>query len=65
MSILSALAALFVILLPLSSVFVALHKGNDVETALQVRPWSITFSLNAKNANRKAAPKNPKAASKP
>jgi hypothetical protein len=73
MSVMWATAIVVMIGSFLSLVLTALLKKDDVQTEFRVRPWSITFSLNARKRNRKAlerqegnlAPKNRGSASKP
>jgi hypothetical protein len=67
------IAAVLVIGALLCLVLLALRRKDDVRTELRVRPWSITFSLDARNGNRRPpvssdgepAPKDSEPASKP
>lgn len=66
-------AALLVVGALLSLVLLALRSKDNVQAGLQLRPWSITFSLDARNGVREAprdtegefAPKGNESASKP
>jgi hypothetical protein len=57
----------------LSLVFIALRSKDDVRAGLQLKPWSITFSLDARKGGRelptdsesKLAPRDADPASKP
>jgi hypothetical protein len=50
------LAALLIVGLFVSLVFMALRRKDNVQAGLQLRPWSITFSLGARNGERKIPP---------
>jgi len=66
-------AVVFVIGALLSLVLMALRKKDAVHTELRVGPWSITFSLDARNgacepprdSESELAPKDKESASKP
>ena len=48
-------------------VLVALRSRENVQAGLQIKPWSITISIRARNGGRKCEPasKGDKSASKP
>jgi len=66
-------AAVLVVGALLTLVFMALRSKDNVQAGLQLRPWSITFSLDARNGAREPprepegllAPKDKEFSSKP